>query len=224
MPSSPRTKTGISTVISSILFLEDELIPDPAIVEQVRDGTQLRVRLILDDHTHQFVNLVSPTSLSMSHVGLLRQVIAGAKSPRASSGREGDPGSAEPFGEEVSRHQTQSQGSGKSQADLSIQAKFFTELRLLQRPVKVRLLSAPAALGASPFSAGPTPAAASAGTKQTNGGLPAVSSGATVIIGTASVGYPIRHDRELMHRLTAYIRMATLQNSSQLQDSQKSSM
>jgi staphylococcal nuclease domain-containing protein 1 len=30
-----------------------------AIVEQVRDGTQLRVRLLLDDHTHQFINLVS---------------------------------------------------------------------------------------------------------------------------------------------------------------------
>lgn len=30
-----------------------------AIVEQVRDGTQLRVRLLLDDQHHQFVNLVS---------------------------------------------------------------------------------------------------------------------------------------------------------------------
>jgi staphylococcal nuclease domain-containing protein 1 len=29
-----------------------------AIVEQVRDGTQIRVRLLLDDHTHQFINLV----------------------------------------------------------------------------------------------------------------------------------------------------------------------
>lgn len=30
-----------------------------AIVEQVRDGTQLRVRLLLDDEHHQFINLVS---------------------------------------------------------------------------------------------------------------------------------------------------------------------
>ena len=29
-----------------------------ALVEQVRDGTQLRVRLLLDDGNHQFVNLV----------------------------------------------------------------------------------------------------------------------------------------------------------------------
>lgn len=29
-----------------------------AIVEQVRDGTQLRVRLLLDDQQHQFINLV----------------------------------------------------------------------------------------------------------------------------------------------------------------------
>lgn len=30
-----------------------------AIVEQVRDGTQLRVRLLLDKDNHQFINLVS---------------------------------------------------------------------------------------------------------------------------------------------------------------------
>ena len=35
-----------------------------AIVEQVRDGTQIRVRLLLDDHTHQFVNLVRHFSRS----------------------------------------------------------------------------------------------------------------------------------------------------------------
>lgn len=103
-----------------------------AIVEQVRDGTQLRVRLLLDDTHHQFVNLV----------------VAGAKSPRA-AGRDGD--SAEPWGEE---------------------AKFFTEVRLLQRPVKVRLLSAPAS-GPAPF-----PAA-------TEGGLPAPSQGASFFIGQA---------------------------------------
>ncbi|ORX39823.1 hypothetical protein BD324DRAFT_615122 [Kockovaella imperatae] len=121
-----------------------------AIVEQVRDGTQMRVRLILDDHTHQYINLV----------------IAGAKSPRASNSRDGDSSSAEPWGEE---------------------AKYFTEVRLLQRPIKVRLLSAPASLGASPLNAGPTPAAASTTLKGFgNGGLPAPSAGgASVIIGTA---------------------------------------
>lgn len=103
-----------------------------AIVEQVRDGTQLRVRLLLDDTNHQFVNLV----------------IAGAKSPRA-AGREGD--AAEPWGEE---------------------AKFFTEVRLLQRPVKVRLLSAPAS-GPAPFPS------------STEGGLPAPSQGASFFIGQA---------------------------------------
>lgn len=102
-----------------------------AIVEQVRDGTQMRVRLLLDEHTHQFVNLV----------------LAGAKSPRASSAREGEAGSAEPYGEE---------------------AKFFTEVRLLQRPIKIRLLSAQAPMSSM---AGPIPAAAAG---KTNGfGLPA---------------------------------------------------
>lgn len=57
-----------------------------AIVEQVRDGTLLRVRLLLDEHTHQFINLQ----------------IAGAKSPRASNGRDGDTSGAEPLGEDVS--------------------------------------------------------------------------------------------------------------------------
>ncbi|RSH91298.1 hypothetical protein EHS25_009597 [Saitozyma podzolica] len=120
-----------------------------AIVEQVRDGTQLRVRLLLDDHTHQFINLN----------------IAGAKSPRASNARDGDTSGSEPWGEE---------------------ARFFTESRLLQRAIKVRLLSAPASLGASPFQSGPTPAAASG--KGTNGGqgLPApTTGGASVIIGMA---------------------------------------
>lgn len=107
----------------------------PAIVEQVRDGTQLRVRLLLDDNSHQFINLV----------------VAGAKSPRAGFQRDGETTGAEPWGEE---------------------AKFFTEVRLLQRPIKVRLLSAPATL--SPL-AGPTP----------GGSLPAPSAGASYIIGQA---------------------------------------
>ncbi|KAL1405286.1 hypothetical protein Q8F55_008913 [Vanrija albida] len=108
-----------------------------AIVEQVRNGTELRVRLLLDDANHQFVNLV----------------VAGAKSPRAGTQRDGETTGAEPWGEE---------------------AKFFTEVRLLQRLIKVRLLSAPVSLGASPL-AGPTP----------GGQLPAPTAGASFIIGQA---------------------------------------
>jgi len=70
-----------------------------------------------------------------------------------------------------------------------MQAKYFTEIRLLQRPIKVRLLSAPVSLGASPFQSGPTPAAAAASKAPPNafgGGLPApTSGGASVIIGQA---------------------------------------
>lgn len=105
---------------------------------------------------------VSPESLWPS---LNQQNIAGAKSPRASNARDGDTSGSEPWGEE---------------------ARFFTESRLLQRAIKVRLLSAPASLGASPFQSGPTPAAASG--KGTNGGqgLPApTTGGASVIIGMA---------------------------------------
>ncbi|RXK36714.1 staphylococcal nuclease domain-containing protein 1 [Tremella mesenterica] len=120
-----------------------------AIVEQVRDGTQFRVRLLLDDSRHQFINLV----------------LAGAKSPR-SSARDGDSSMAEPWGEE---------------------AKHFAEVRVLQRLIKVRLLTAPANLGVSPFQSGPTPAAASK--TSTNGAstLPAPTTGGpSIIIGTAT--------------------------------------
>lgn len=62
---------------------------------------------------------------------------------------------------------------------IDVQAKFFTEVRLLQRPIKVRLLSAPASLGAPP----------SMGSAKSNGnGLPALpqaGAAATNIIGTA---------------------------------------
>ncbi|KAF9566683.1 transcription factor [Agrocybe pediades] len=81
-----------------------------AIVEQVRDGTTLRARLIMPDGDHQMVNIA----------------LAGVKSARASS-KQGEP--SEPWGEE---------------------AKFFTESRLLQRPVKVQILSLPTAT-ATPF-------------------------------------------------------------------------
>jgi staphylococcal nuclease domain-containing protein 1 len=63
----------------------------------------------------------------------------------------------------------------------SLQAKFFTEVRLLQRAIKVRLLSAPVSLSAAAMS-GPTPAAAAG----KGNALPAPSAGgASIIIGTA---------------------------------------
>jgi hypothetical protein len=55
----------------------------PAIVESVRDGTTLRVRLFMPDGEHQFVNIT----------------LAGARSPRAAS-RQGE--TSEPLGDEVS--------------------------------------------------------------------------------------------------------------------------
>ncbi|KAJ7346725.1 hypothetical protein DFH08DRAFT_914727 [Mycena albidolilacea] len=84
-----------------------------AIVEQVRDGTTLRVRLLMPDGEHQVVNIA----------------LAGVRSARASS-KQGEP--SEPWGEE---------------------AKFFTESRLLQRPVRVQILSLPTS-SATPFQSG----------------------------------------------------------------------
>ncbi|KAJ1304495.1 hypothetical protein OPQ81_005641 [Rhizoctonia solani] len=75
-----------------------------AIVEQVRDGSTLRVRLLMPEDQHQFANIS----------------LAGVRCPRA-GGRDGE--AAEEFGEE---------------------AKFFTESRLLQRAVRVQILSLPA--------------------------------------------------------------------------------
>ncbi|CAE6430408.1 unnamed protein product [Rhizoctonia solani] len=75
-----------------------------AIVEQVRDGSTLRVRLLMPEDQHQFANIS----------------LAGVRCPRA-GGRDGE--AAEEFGEE---------------------AKFFTETRLLQRVVRVQILSLPA--------------------------------------------------------------------------------
>ncbi|KAF9060106.1 transcription factor [Rhodocollybia butyracea] len=94
-----------------------------AIVEQVRDGTTLRVRLLLPEGDHQVVNIA----------------LAGVRAARAST-KQGEP--SEPWGEE---------------------AKFFTESRLLQRPVRVQLLSLPTST-ATPFQAtgnGNVPATAS---------------------------------------------------------------
>ncbi len=54
-----------------------------AIVESVRDGTTLRVRLFMPDDEHQFVNIT----------------LAGARSPRSAS-KQGE--TSEPLGDEVS--------------------------------------------------------------------------------------------------------------------------
>lgn len=54
-----------------------------AIVEQVRDGTTLRVRLLIPDGDHQMVNIA----------------LAGVRSAKVST-KQGEP--SEPWGEEVS--------------------------------------------------------------------------------------------------------------------------
>ncbi|EMD37728.1 hypothetical protein CERSUDRAFT_154557 [Gelatoporia subvermispora B] len=83
------------------------------IVEAVKDGSTLRIRLLMPDGEHQFANIA----------------LAGVRCARA-SGKQGEP--SEPWGEE---------------------ARFFVESRLLQRPVRVQLLSLPNAT-ATPFQAG----------------------------------------------------------------------
>lgn len=92
--------------------------PLESVVEQVRDGSMLRVRLFLSPRHHQLVNLS----------------LAGVKSPRvAGAGGPGSNDRSEEFGEE---------------------AKFFVESRLLQRNIKVTLLSMPQPTAApTPFSA-----------------------------------------------------------------------
>ncbi|KAG1734762.1 uncharacterized protein EDB91DRAFT_1146762 [Suillus paluster] len=84
-----------------------------ALVEQVRDGSTLRVRLFMPDGEHQMVNIA----------------LAGVRCARTSS-KQGEP--SELWAEE---------------------AKFFTESRLLQRPVRVIILSLPTST-ATPFQAG----------------------------------------------------------------------
>ncbi|KAI8993849.1 transcription factor [Trametes punicea] len=87
--------------------------PIDGLVEQVKDGSTLRIRLLMPDGDHQFVNIA----------------LAGVRCPRVAS----KPGEAsEQWGEE---------------------AKFFTESRLLQRYVKVNLLSLPNA-APTPFQTG----------------------------------------------------------------------
>lgn len=88
-------------------------------MEQVRDGSILRIRLLLPEHVHQFVNIS----------------LAGVRCAK-SSGKDGEP--AEPWGEE---------------------AKFFTESRLLQRQVRVKLLSLPSPSALPLNATGPPPPA-----------------------------------------------------------------
>ncbi|KAG0706093.1 hypothetical protein DFH29DRAFT_903564 [Suillus ampliporus] len=98
-----------------------------ALVEQVRDGSTLRVRLFMPDGEHQMVNIA----------------LAGVRCARTSS-KQGE--LSEPWAEE---------------------AKFFTESRLLQRSVRVIILSLPTST-ATPFQAGanapPPPASIFIGT------------------------------------------------------------
>ncbi|KZT24206.1 transcription factor [Neolentinus lepideus HHB14362 ss-1] len=89
------------------------------IVEQVKDGSTLRIRLLMPHGDHQFVNIT----------------LAGVRCARSSTSKQGE--TAEPWGEE---------------------AKFFVESRLLQRGVKVQLLSLPS-LTATPFQTGPNTSA-----------------------------------------------------------------
>lgn len=92
-----------------------------AIVEQVRDGTTLRVRLLMPDGEHQMVNIA----------------LAGVRSARAST-KQGE--SSEPYGEEVS---SCSFLMSSYQFLFLLKAKYYTESRLLQRPVRVQILSLP---------------------------------------------------------------------------------
>ena len=90
---------------------------------------------------HQFVNIT----------------LAGVRSPRVASKPDE---TSEPFGEEV--RSTYRHGASLLFLTLDhLQAKFFTESRLLQRPVKVELLSLPSST-ATPFqttSSSPAPTA-----------------------------------------------------------------
>ncbi|CAD6951454.1 unnamed protein product [Tilletia controversa] len=123
--------------------------PIDSVVEQVRDGSMLRVRLFLTSKHHQLINLN----------------LAGIKAPRVpapnnnpafvNNNGDGNAPQAEPFGEE---------------------SKFFVESRLLQRNVKVTILSMP-----QPASV-PTPFGSTAPASHYNGPPPPTT---TVLIGTA---------------------------------------
>ncbi|KAF5316869.1 hypothetical protein D9611_003977 [Ephemerocybe angulata] len=102
--------------------------PIDGIVEQVRDGTTLRIRLLMPDGDHQMVNIA----------------LAGVKGGRVAS------------------------KPGETSEQWAEEARFFTESRLLQRPVKVQIWSLP--------NAAPTPFQSTA-----NASAPA---SASIFIGT----------------------------------------
>ncbi|KAK0561522.1 hypothetical protein OC861_005770 [Tilletia horrida] len=123
--------------------------PIDAVVEQVRDGSMLRVRLFLTPRHHQLINLN----------------LAGIKAPRMP----------------VNPHAAHSNGGGASGGEaFGEESKFFVESRLLQRNVKVTILSMPQPASVpTPFAA--TASAAAATQQQQSNGPPT----ATVLIGTA---------------------------------------
>ena len=88
MPSDPQTFVSewkgkvLDGMRSKINDLISHFLCNIGLVEQVKDGTTLRVRLFMPDGDHQMVNIS----------------LAGIKSPRAST-RQGE--SSEPWGEEV---------------------------------------------------------------------------------------------------------------------------
>lgn len=107
----------------------------------------LRVRLLLPDGDHQFVNIT----------------LAGVRSPRV-AGKPDE--TSEPYAEEV-RMVVNSTLKTESNTLPVLQAKFFTESRLLQRQVTVQLLSLPSST-ATPFqsaaNSAPAPASVFIGT------------------------------------------------------------
>ena len=107
-------------------------------MEQVRDGSTVRVRLLLSDENHQIVT-VSLAGVRCGRIG----------------GKDGEPN--EPYAEEVRLPIS----STKYLIHLTKQARFFTESRLLQRLVRVKLLSlpAPAPSAFSSTASGPPPPA-----------------------------------------------------------------
>lgn len=98
-------------------------------MEQVRDGSTLRVRLFMPDGEHQLINIA----------------LAGVRCARTSSKSDE---ASEPWAEEVRSPVCMPGARTKS-----VQAKFFTESRLLQRGVRVVILSLPSS-PATPFQTG----------------------------------------------------------------------
>ncbi|KAI0029095.1 hypothetical protein K488DRAFT_80365 [Vararia minispora EC-137] len=111
-PHGPKSRQVVYTMpLDSSAFMTEwkGKILD-GIVEAVKDGSTFRIRLIMPEGEHQFINLA----------------LAGVRAPRVAA-KPGE--SSEAWGDE---------------------ARFFAESRLLQRPVKVQLLSLPGATP-SPF-------------------------------------------------------------------------